>query len=784
MSLSWLPLTATPTPTITITESRVELMATNHFHCSILSCLATLLFLVEVSGQTDWHAHPELHLRDLSEMVYDPGRDRIVLFGGYTGRSNSNVLIELNDTWEWDGRVWTFRRPVQSPSPRFGHSMAYDYKRKSIILFGGTEWPPPNQTMSPFLDTWEWDGHNWTRLFATSGPRAGQFPSMESDPTRGEILLFGGLSQVTGGYSSATWIWDGTRWTQRFPLTIPRPRGIAAMAVDPSTGRITMAGGFGVGTVASGNDIWDWDGANWNRLTPSNGIFPADGFGDLVADTQNNGLLGVFGSIGGLTVWRWNQSTWTPLPRASTMLRDRSDSNTFTLNTRTQQAIIAGGTSPFPSKNNDTSRTTRMFDLKTSKWTIAHTQEKPTASCDAIYDAKRDHVLLVATPADYWASGTPLTTWSWTQEGGYKQLHPKTSPPNRRASYGTVQSALGYHASSGNSVLFGSYELKNDSLTWVWDGSDWSGSLMPGPDPSKLGAFAWDTTKKRLLYYVSASTAIWEWTPTKWNLLDPGKPGLLPHTVAIAFDSRRGVLVALGLPPGGKSSETWEWDGAQWLRRFSFVTPPLAYGRRLEYASWLGGCVLVGGRSSLGGGSKDTGLWDGTNWRRLAITSLPNYRDGRLHAAVADPGRQRILTFFDPSLMIDNVYELLARPLTSDVDEVRLGGVVKFALDLPAEANKVWVLGLSFGLRPAIPLLPNPISDHTLFPLANDILLQGSLQYGLGGVLDNQGKGTFRVPVPNDSSLSWRDVYGAAITVSPGVSIDSITNALHFLIVD
>lgn len=84
--------------------------------------------------------------RDLTAMVYDQARGRMVMFGGRT----ANYTF-LNDTWEFNGTAWIQRLPANSPSARTSHTMAYDSVRQRVVLFGGFDggWP---------ADTWEWDG--------------------------------------------------------------------------------------------------------------------------------------------------------------------------------------------------------------------------------------------------------------------------------------------------------------------------------------------------------------------------------------------------------------------------------------------------------------------------------------------------------------------------------------------------------------------------------------------------------------------------------------------------
>lgn len=66
-------------------------------------------------------------------MVYDPSRWRIVLFGGYSPAVGS----QLADTWEYDGNNWVQALPNTSPTAREQHTMIYDLGRRRVVMFGG-----------------------------------------------------------------------------------------------------------------------------------------------------------------------------------------------------------------------------------------------------------------------------------------------------------------------------------------------------------------------------------------------------------------------------------------------------------------------------------------------------------------------------------------------------------------------------------------------------------------------------------------------------------------------
>lgn len=63
-------------------------------------------------------------------MAYDSARGVCVLFGGWNGSDR------LGDSWEWDGNAW-IERMTGGPSPRIGHTLAFDTARNMVTLFGG-----------------------------------------------------------------------------------------------------------------------------------------------------------------------------------------------------------------------------------------------------------------------------------------------------------------------------------------------------------------------------------------------------------------------------------------------------------------------------------------------------------------------------------------------------------------------------------------------------------------------------------------------------------------------
>ncbi|MEZ5427405.1 MAG: kelch repeat-containing protein [Pyrinomonadaceae bacterium] len=134
--------------------------------------------------------------RNGAAMIYDPNKERSVLFGG-SGKPNG--------TWEWDGKNWS-RTDTNEVEGVFNTVMAYDPKNKSIIRFGG--WNGESRTG----DTWKFDGKIWKSL-DIDGPEARNHSAMVYDAARDRMILFGGHDgeNVFGD----TWEFDGRKWSRK-----------------------------------------------------------------------------------------------------------------------------------------------------------------------------------------------------------------------------------------------------------------------------------------------------------------------------------------------------------------------------------------------------------------------------------------------------------------------------------------------------------------------------------------------------------------------------------------
>jgi len=299
---------------------------------------------------------------------------------------------------------WTEKKPANSPLARTGHAMAYDAARGQVVLFGGTS---GDSYFNNFNDTWVWDGSNWTQKWPVNSPPAHTAHSMAYDAARGETVLFGGHD----GNSplSDTWVWDGSNWTQKWPVNSPPLRAYQAMSYDAARGQVVLFGGHNGNSYF--NDTWVWDGNNWMRKSPASS--PAARNYHAMAYDAARGQVVLFGGRDMSTLypdtWVWDGNDWT------------------------------------------------------QKWPAS--SPTPRVRPAMVYDAVRGEVVVFGG-ALMGPFGWYGDTWVWVWNGtNWAQKSPASSPTLR------VYHAMAYDAARGQTVLFGgagmSYPYTRDD-TWVW----------------------------------------------------------------------------------------------------------------------------------------------------------------------------------------------------------------------------------------------------------------------------------------------------------------------------
>jgi Secretion system C-terminal sorting domain/Galactose oxidase, central domain len=151
-----------------------------------------------------WSELPPL-ARTGHTVVYDPIRDRLLLFGGTTGNPPTR------------GEVWTYPLATNGPwqklqtmndgPAREFHGAAYDPVGDRLLIFGGGRWTDAT-TYQEFSDVWALSlgtGPTWVQLTASgSGPSDRTRAATVYDSRRNSLV-------ISGGTHSGTWQYDTWR---------------------------------------------------------------------------------------------------------------------------------------------------------------------------------------------------------------------------------------------------------------------------------------------------------------------------------------------------------------------------------------------------------------------------------------------------------------------------------------------------------------------------------------------------------------------------------------------
>ena len=117
-------------------------------------------------------------------------------------------------------------------------------------------------------------------------------------------------------------------------------------------------------------------------------------------------------------------------------------------------------------------------------------------------------------------------------------------------------------------------------------------------------------------------------------------PARYAHGLAFDPGSQKVVLFG-GEDAAASLSDTWEWDGVDWLQRAPLTSPGARGFVDLVFDAASSRVILVGGARGTTFYS-ETWAWQGATWAPLAVSSPPQ----RWASAVAgDTARQRVVLF-------------------------------------------------------------------------------------------------------------------------------------------
>ena len=203
--------------------------------------------------------------RILFSAVFDPVRRQMLIFGG--GVYETSIAYR-NDVWalSLDGPpTWTEVTPAGTPpTPRQMHAAVYDPVRDRMLVFGGISSASP-----PYVEyeneVWELtltDPPAWNQLAPAGTPPDGLLAaSMIYDAVADRAIVFGGenYTDYSNMYRNETFalaLGGISTWSKLLPIgTPPSPRYEHSAVMDEAGGRMLVFGGRGLNLIPT-RDTW------------------------------------------------------------------------------------------------------------------------------------------------------------------------------------------------------------------------------------------------------------------------------------------------------------------------------------------------------------------------------------------------------------------------------------------------------------------------------------------------------------------------------------------------
>ena len=285
--------------------------------------------------------------------IYDPVRRRMVVFGGHTE-------IYLNETWVLsldDNPAWAQLQPEGIAPALAIHSAIYDPDRDRMVVFGG------DSNVGPYtrVHTLSFASLTWAQVPTLGQPPEGRWGHRAVyDAEFASMIVFGGEGSSTT-LGSEVWVMTlgvNPVWSRQ--TSAATPRRFPAMVYDPGRRRCVIVGGSHFGAPLNSVLALESQGSQSTDLSPPGEVPPGRLGHILVYDSSGDRMLMFGGYPTDPAVWSLALSeppTWSRLSAAGTPPSDRwgaggssspSESGPFSRRRCSPCTVPAGSCTPPP----------------------------------------------------------------------------------------------------------------------------------------------------------------------------------------------------------------------------------------------------------------------------------------------------------------------------------------------------------------------------------------------------------------------------------------------------
>ncbi len=454
-------------------------------------------------------------------MEYDPSRKQMLLVG--VNESSAPVMYIQNP----ETSAWAAPSPAPEKLPTCTNegAMAYQSHVQKIAFLGGiciSDTPAADEV-------WEWNGSNWVKVTTTTVDRA-TGTAFYYDQLTSRITMFGGVTFGTTTPRSTVQTYANGLWGFNLITYRPRPRSLAGMSTtDPTTGEIWLYGGLNEYSSGYNGDFWRYAGnGQWHPILVEGTGSPTASCVTPQATFDSNRsrwILSCYGS----ELYEWDGATWKSFVNQNPEPNSR---RFFSLayDATLKKTVLFGG---YDDASGNYRQDTWTWDG--TKWAeVKNTRPPHRSNASMWFDPVVKKVVV------YGGVGRPNLDTKvsryddmWSFDGnGWTKLTPATTPGPRLGAQFAV------NPETNKVLLFGGLRAElaadnstkrqfYDNDTWEWNGSTWT-QLNPAvrPDVRENGAMAWDPVRKELILlagysggFFRADLWVWDAANSNWKPL-------------------------------------------------------------------------------------------------------------------------------------------------------------------------------------------------------------------------------------------------------------------------